>query len=100
MTDDPRIQYPEAEKKEGVSSILSVPIVLDSRRMGCLRVCTAGPWEFTLNFVPGEWAGWRRKTPYGRIALLELSHKKPPLSHMVAFPGYLVSRRTDSPLPI
>jgi GAF domain-containing protein len=54
VTDDPRIQYPEAAKREGISSILSVPIIAGSRSIGVLRVYTAQPWEFTLedvNFV-------------------------------------------------
>lgn len=54
VTDDPRIQYPEAAKSEGISSILSVPIIAGSRSIGVLRVYTAQPWEFTLedvNFV-------------------------------------------------
>ena len=51
VSDDPRIQYPEAAEKEGIASILSVPIVLGSKILGCLRVYTASPWEFTLNDV-------------------------------------------------
>ena len=54
VIDDPRIQYPEEAKKEGISSILSVPIVLRGDLIGALRVYTAEPWEFTLedvNFV-------------------------------------------------
>ncbi|MBW2608209.1 MAG: GAF domain-containing protein [Deltaproteobacteria bacterium] len=54
VTDDPRIQYPEEAKKEGISSILSVPITLHDRVIGALRVYTSEPWEFTLedvNFV-------------------------------------------------
>jgi GAF domain-containing protein len=51
VTDDPRIQYPEAARKEGISSILSVPIVIGKRLIGCMRVYTADPWEFTLNDV-------------------------------------------------
>ncbi|MGM0656014.1 MAG: GAF domain-containing protein, partial [Thermodesulfobacteriota bacterium] len=54
VTDDPRIQYPEAAQSEGISSILSVPIVAGNRSIGVLRVYTAQPWEFTLedvNFV-------------------------------------------------
>ncbi len=54
VTDDPRIQYPEEAKKEGISSILSVPIVLRENPMGVLRVYSAQPWEATLedvNFV-------------------------------------------------
>jgi predicted Fe-Mo cluster-binding NifX family protein len=51
VTDDPRIQYPEAAVKEGISSILSTPIIIGDQLVGCLRVYTAQPWEFTLNDV-------------------------------------------------
>ncbi len=51
VTDDPRIQYPEAAIKEGISSILSTPIIIGDQVVGCLRVYTAEPWEFTLNDV-------------------------------------------------
>ena len=54
VADDPRIQYPEEAIKEGISSILSVPIVLRENPMGVLRVYSAEPWEATLedvNFV-------------------------------------------------
>ena len=51
VTDDPRIQYPEAAVKEGISSILSVPMIIGNKLIGCLRVYTAQPWEFTLNDV-------------------------------------------------
>ena len=49
--DDPRIQYPEAARKEGIASILAVPILIGERVIGCLRVYTAEPWEFGLNDV-------------------------------------------------
>ena len=51
VTDDPRIQYPEEAKKEGIASILSVPIVAGGQSIGVLRVYTAEPWEFTLDDV-------------------------------------------------
>jgi signal transduction protein with GAF and PtsI domain len=51
VADDPRIQYPEAALKEGIASILSVPIIIGDRLIGCMRVYTAEPWEFTLNDV-------------------------------------------------
>ena len=54
VTDDPRIQYHEEAVKEGISSILSVPIVVGGHLIGAMRVYTAEPWEFTLkdvNFV-------------------------------------------------
>jgi len=52
--DDPRLQYPQAAKKEGIASILSVPIVAGGNLIGAMRIYTADPWEFTLedvNFV-------------------------------------------------
>ncbi len=51
VTDDPRIQYPEAAEKEGICSILSTPIIIGEKLFGCLRIYTAQPWEFTLNDV-------------------------------------------------
>jgi signal transduction protein with GAF and PtsI domain len=54
VTDDPRIQYPEEAKIEGISSILSVPITVHDYVIGALRVYASEPWEFTIedvNFV-------------------------------------------------
>ena len=51
VADDPRIQYPDDAKREGIASILSVPIIIGDNLIGCLRVYTAEPWEFTLNDV-------------------------------------------------
>lgn len=51
ITNDPRLQYPKEAEKEGISSILSVPIQVNQKTMGALRVYTADPWEFTLDDV-------------------------------------------------
>ncbi len=51
VNDDPRLQYPEAAIKEGIASILAVPIIFGDRLIGSLRVYTAEPWEFGLNDV-------------------------------------------------
>ena len=51
VADDPRIQYPEEAKKEGISSILSVPIIVGKNPIGALRVYSAEPWEATLEDV-------------------------------------------------
>jgi len=51
VNDDPRIQYPKAAKKEGIASILSVPISIHGQVIGTLRVYTAEPWEFTIDDV-------------------------------------------------
>ena len=52
--EDPRIQYPEEARKEGIASILSVPIIVRENPIGALRVYTSEAWEVTLedvNFV-------------------------------------------------
>ena len=49
--DDPRIQYPEAAEKEGIASILSVPIAVGDATIGAIRVYTEEKWEFTLDDV-------------------------------------------------
>ena len=51
VADDPRIQYPDDAIREGIASILSVPIIIGENLIGCMRVYTAEPWEFTLNDV-------------------------------------------------
>ena len=54
VMDDPRIQYPNEAQKEGIASLLSVPIVVGGHLIGAMRVYTSEPWEFTLgdvNFV-------------------------------------------------
>jgi len=54
VTDDPRIQYPDEARQEGISSILSVPVLAGGHIIGALRVYTAEPWEFDMddiNFV-------------------------------------------------
>ena len=51
VADDPRIQYHEEAQKEGIASILSVPVVAGGQTIGALRVYTAEPWEFTLDDV-------------------------------------------------
>ena len=51
VSDDPRIQYPEAAEKEGIVSILSVPIMIGDEAIGAMRAYTAEKWEFTLDDV-------------------------------------------------
>jgi signal transduction protein with GAF and PtsI domain len=54
VMDDPRIQYPNEAQKEGIASLLSVPIVVGGYLIGAMRVYTSELWEFTLedvNFV-------------------------------------------------
>ncbi len=49
--DDPRIEYPDAAKNEGISSLLGVPIISHNKIQGALRVYTAEPWEFSFNDI-------------------------------------------------
>lgn len=51
VNDDPRLQYPQAAKKEGIASILSVPVSVHGQVIGSLRVYTAERWEFTIDDV-------------------------------------------------
>ncbi len=54
VADDPRIQYPEEAQREGIASILAVPMYSRGSIIGSMRVYTSEPWEFTLedvNFV-------------------------------------------------
>jgi len=48
-TKDDRIQYQEQAKKEGISSILSVPMTLREETIGVIRVYTAKPYHFTMD---------------------------------------------------
>ncbi len=48
---DSRLQYPEACKKEGIGSILSVPIMFRENVIGVLRLYGAEPREFTYREV-------------------------------------------------
>jgi signal transduction protein with GAF and PtsI domain len=44
---DPRIQYPEEAKREGIASILSVPISVKGQITGVLRIYTSEPRKFS-----------------------------------------------------
>ena len=48
-TKDDRIQYQEQAKKEGISSILSVPMMLREEIIGVIRVYTAEPYHFAMD---------------------------------------------------
>lgn len=47
--EDERIQYREEAKKEGIASILSVPVMLRDETIGVIRVYTAEPCRFTMD---------------------------------------------------
>ncbi len=48
---DPRMEYPEAAAREGIASLLSIPIVARERAIGVLRVYTAEPRDFDQDEV-------------------------------------------------
>jgi transposase len=48
---DPRVQYPKEAKREGIASIISVPILLRGRTLGVLRLYTPVPCKFTEDDV-------------------------------------------------
>jgi GAF domain-containing protein len=54
VMDDPRIKDPNELQKEGIASLLSVPIVVGGDLIGAMRVYMSDSWEFTMeevNFV-------------------------------------------------
>lgn len=51
VMDDPRIEYPEEAKKEGIASLLGVPIISHDKIIGALRIYTKTPWEFSFNDI-------------------------------------------------
>jgi CheY-like chemotaxis protein len=44
---DPRVQYPEAAKRHGIASILSVPLIVRNHVIGALRIYTSEPRSFS-----------------------------------------------------
>ena len=50
-TSDPRVQYPQEAKQEGIASIVSLPIVLRERVIGVLRLYTPVPCRFTTDDI-------------------------------------------------
>lgn len=50
-TKDERIQYKEQAKKEGIASILSVPMMLREEIIGVVRVYTSEPRQFTTEDI-------------------------------------------------
>ncbi len=44
---DTRVQYPKEAKREGIASILSLPLLVRNKVIGSLRVYTSKPREFT-----------------------------------------------------
>ncbi len=46
-TSDPRVQYPQEAKREGIASIATFPILVRDRVIGVLRLYTSVPCKFT-----------------------------------------------------
>ena len=56
IANDPQVQYPDAAKKEGIASILSVPISVKEKIIGVLRIYTAQKRKFSedeFEFIAG-----------------------------------------------
>jgi signal transduction protein with GAF and PtsI domain len=47
VSKDPRVQYPKEAEKEGIASILSVPISVMGKSIGVLRLYMSKPYEFS-----------------------------------------------------
>ena len=47
--EDERVQYREQAKKEGIVSVLSVPMMLREEIIGVMRVYTSEPYHFTMD---------------------------------------------------
>ena len=56
IANDPRVQYPDEAKKEGIASILSVPISVKDHIIGVLRIYMSEKRNFTedqIEFIAG-----------------------------------------------
>jgi GAF domain-containing protein len=48
---DPRIQYPEAVKQEGIVSMVTIPIIVREKVIGVLKLHSAEPRDFTMEEI-------------------------------------------------
>jgi len=46
-SNDPRVQYPEEAKREGIASLLSVPMTVKGQILGVLRIYTSEQQDFS-----------------------------------------------------
>lgn len=51
VEDDPRLQYPEEAVKEGIQSIVSIPMYLKGKALGVLRLYRAESWEVSMEDI-------------------------------------------------
>ena len=56
VTDDPRIQYPKEAAKEGIASILSVPIVAGGETIGAPQSIGSVRWRMLILYR--HWLTW------------------------------------------
>ena len=50
-TSDPRLQYPLEAKREGIASVIPLPVILRARVIGALRLYTSVPCKFTQDDI-------------------------------------------------
>jgi signal transduction protein with GAF and PtsI domain len=50
-TTDPRIQYPQEAKEEGIATLVAIPILVKGKVMGAMRMLTAEPREFFMDEI-------------------------------------------------
>lgn len=50
-TSDPRIQYPQEAKEEGIATLVAIPILVKGQVIGVMRMLTAEPREFTMDEI-------------------------------------------------
>jgi signal transduction protein with GAF and PtsI domain len=51
VTSDPRIQYPQEAKEEGIATLVAIPMLSKGKVIGVMRLLTAEPREFTMDEV-------------------------------------------------
>lgn len=51
VTQTDRLQYPEEAKKEGIGSIVSIPIFFKGLNIGALRLYHYEPWDISENDI-------------------------------------------------
>jgi GAF domain-containing protein len=51
VTNDPRAQYPKEAEKEGIASILSIPMTVKGEIIGVLRIYTSEPRKFSYDEI-------------------------------------------------
>jgi signal transduction protein with GAF and PtsI domain len=50
-TSDPRIQYPQQAKEEGIATLVAIPMLSKGQVIGVMRLLTPEPREFTMDEV-------------------------------------------------